>query len=132
MPDVERIQELLGDGVEYRGAALKVRRRVVDVTLPSARRQRVECREDTTHVLLESIAARDADTTFGRAEIDELILRTNHAQEAVGLRRRDGALVVFLKVLKTTLDRNEAVHAILAVAREADRIEQAVTGRDVE
>jgi hypothetical protein len=85
---------------------------------------------DDRHILFESTAVRRINELVAGARIDELILRTNHATETVGLRRKNDALAAFAKVLKRTLDRDEAIHAILAVAREADRLEQLMAGRD--
>ena len=132
MRSADRIHELVGPRAKVHGATVTVDGVHVDVVFTSGRSQRVAIEEDETHVRLESVALGRIDESIGSAHVDELILRTNHATETVGLRRRNGALTAFVKVLRSTLDRDEALHAIVAVAREADRLEQLMTGRDDE
>ena len=132
MQDADHILAIVGPRAEGHGATMTLDRGQANVVFASGRSQRVTIEENETHVLLESIAMRRADEKIGRAQLDDVILRTNHATEAVGVRRKNGALTAFLKLLKHTLDRDEAIHAIVSVAREADRIEMLMTGRDEE
>jgi hypothetical protein len=132
MSAVERIRSLIGKTATPSNVRLRVVDDRIDVKFSSGRSQRVAVTEDATHLLLESVAAPRVEDRVRSAALDELVLRHNHALGIVGLRRRRGALCAFVKVLKETLDPNEALHAIVAVAREADRLEELVTGRDVE
>jgi len=132
MRSAERILSLLGAETTAHGAKLQVDRAHVDVAFLSGRSQRVWVAEEENHLVLESVAVRQADEVLGRSRLDELILRMNYETDTVGLRRQNGALTTFVKVLKRTLDHEEAIQAIVAVAREADRLEQLTTGRDDE
>lgn len=132
MRNADHTLTVVGRQAKTHGATIALDQSQAHVAFVSGRSQRVTIWEDETHVLFESIAVRRVEDIIGRAELDDLILRTNHATEAVGLRRKNGALTAFVKLLKRTLDRNEAIHAIVTVAREVDQIELMMTGRDDE
>ena len=132
MQNDKRILELVGARATRHGATVLLSQHHADVRLSSGRMQRVHFDEDDTHVLFESVAVRRVAKELGAPFLEALILQTNYETRAAGFRRVDGNLVAFAKLLKETLDRGEAIEAILEVAREADRIEQVVTGRDDE
>lgn len=132
MPNASRIRELLGARTRAHGATIEVADTQVQVTFDRGRAQRVNVEEEGAHIILQSVAVRDVRQHLRSVELDERILRTNHATDLAGLRRYKGALVAFAKVLAETLDRDEAIHVILAVAREADRLEEVIVGRDDE
>lgn len=130
MRAASKVQELLGDSQKIRGATVRSASNGMVVEFDSRRSHLVACEESTTHVLLESIAVRQVQGWIKQKQLNELILRSNHALPLVGLRRKGEALTVFAKLLKSRLDRDEAVYAIVAVAREADRLEYLLTGKD--
>lgn len=132
MRSASRVRALLGARARAHGASLEVADSFVFVAFDHGRTQKVTIEEDDTHVLIQSVAVKNVGQYLVSAALDERILRTNHATDVAGVRRRRGALVAFAKLLADTLDRDEAIHAILAVAREADRLEGVIVGRDDE
>lgn len=129
MRDANPLLDLIGARARVPGACLEVEGAHVEVTFESKRTQSVMVAEDATHILLESVAVHRIHERLKPAELDELILRSNHAMAAVGLRRKQSALTAFVKLYKASLDGGEAIQAVVAVAREADRVRQLIAGR---
>ena len=104
----------------------------VTVTFSNGRAQRIRYREDGDQLVLETTVARPgvvSDAGLGRLA-QELLLRNRETEVVTfGLGARD-RLEAWVCLHTATLQSEELCHYLAVLAREADRLEYLLTGRD--
>ena len=135
MPDIEPIESILG-GQEVRLApdlVATLGRGRIDVSFKSGRRQSIRHKvRDRLYIFTSAVARPSTVKKHGEGILFRRILERNRATEIVGFRlTKRGGIEAFLRHRADTIQREELLFFLSVLAREADRFEYLLTGRDI-